>query len=78
MQVQVHSVHFRADQKLVRFIENKLDKLNLFNDQILHGEVFLRLENATLENKVAEIRLATPPVDIKLDAKIKNGIASKV
>ena len=60
MQVQVRAVNFTADHKLVRFIENKLDKLTLFHDQIISSEVFLKLDNTTTENKTAEILLAIP------------------
>ena len=65
MQVQVHSIHFDADHKLVSFIKEKLDKLTLFHDQIIGGEVFLRLENSdNKENKVAEIKLLVPGRDL--------------
>ncbi len=65
MQLQVHSIHFDADQKLINFIQEKIDKLNLFHDQIIGGEVFLRLENSdTNENKVAEIKLLVPGKDL--------------
>lgn len=64
MQVNVHAVHFTADQKLIRFIENKLDKLNLFHDQIISGDVFLRLDNSVTENKMVEVKLAVPGKDL--------------
>ena len=65
MQLQVHSIHFDADQKLIDFIQEKVDKLTQFHDQIISGEVFLRLENSdTNENKVAEIKLLVPGKDL--------------
>ncbi len=65
MQVQVHSIHFDADQKLISFIEEKLNKLTTFHDQIIAGEVFLRLEkNEHNENKIAEIKLMVPGKDL--------------
>lgn len=61
MQIQVHSIHFDADQKLITFIQDKIDKLTTFHDHILSGEVFLRIENAdNKENKVTEIKLNVP------------------
>ena len=58
MNMKIHSVHFDADQKLIGFIESKLNKLNQFEDKIIGAEVFLRLEkNQNTENKVTEIRL---------------------
>lgn len=65
MQIQVHSIHFDADEKLINFIEEKLEKLTQFHDHIIGGEVFLRLENAdNKENKVAEIKLLVPGKDL--------------
>jgi putative sigma-54 modulation protein len=58
MNMKINSVRFDADQKLIEFIESKLDKLNQFDDQIIGAEVFLRLENNQGdENKLTEIRL---------------------
>ena len=58
MNMKIHSVHFDADQKLISFIESKLNKLNQFEDKIIGAEVFLRLQkNQNAENKVTEIRL---------------------
>ena len=60
MKVQVHAVHFSADQKLVRFIQRKLEKLETFYDRMVHGEVFLRLNNEGVDNKTVEIKLRVP------------------
>ncbi|MFK7756876.1 MAG: ribosome-associated translation inhibitor RaiA [Flavobacteriales bacterium] len=65
MQLQVHSVHFDADHKLLDFIKTKVNKLEQFHDQIIGTEVFLRLDKSTSnENKVAEIKLAVPGKDL--------------
>jgi len=65
MQVQVHSVHFDADVKLLNFVKGKLNKLEQFHDQIIGTEVFLRLDKNDLnQNKVAEIKLAVPGKDL--------------
>ena len=61
MQLQVHSIHFDADQKLIDFIKAKLGKLEQIHDKIGNAEVFLRLDNAeNKESKVAEIKLSVP------------------
>ncbi|MFT4779141.1 MAG: putative sigma-54 modulation protein [Flavobacteriales bacterium] len=61
MQLQVHSIHFDADQKLISFVQEKIEKLSTFHDHIVSGEVFLRIENAdNKENKIAEIKLNVP------------------
>lgn len=61
MKLQMHSIHFTADQKLIDFIQKKADKLDTFYDRIIDGEVFLRLDNETSrKNKVVEIKLNIP------------------
>jgi putative sigma-54 modulation protein len=61
MSTKVHSVHFDADIKLINFINEKVDKLSLFYDNIVTKEVFLRIDNAEDKaNKIAEVRLLLP------------------
>jgi len=61
MQVNVQSIHFDADDKLVNFIEEKMNKLDQFSDRIIEGDVYLRLDKSDAnENKVAEIKLSLP------------------
>lgn len=60
MQLQVHSIQFKADVKLVNFIESKIEKLELFHDNIIDGEVYLRLEKNASGNKITEIKLNIP------------------
>ncbi|HSH51786.1 MAG TPA: ribosome-associated translation inhibitor RaiA [Bacteroidales bacterium] len=65
MDINIHSIHFDADKKLINFIENKVNKLIQYYDHIIGAEVFLRLENdQSTGNKVAEIRLDIPGSDI--------------
>ena len=65
MQVQVQSIHFDADQRLISFIEEKLSKLTQFHDRITFGEVFLRIDKSDVhENTIAEIRLSIPGKDL--------------
>jgi len=61
MNTKIHSIHFDADQKLISFVNEKMDKLVQFNADILSSEVYLRLEkSSTSENKLVEIRLNVP------------------
>lgn len=61
MDLQVHSVHFDADKKLLSFINDKVGKLKTFSDRIILGEVFLKIDKSTdSDNKIAEIRLMIP------------------
>ena len=61
MKLQMHSIHFDADHKLVDFIQKRADKLETFYDRIIDGEVFLRLDHSnTKENKIIEVKLNVP------------------
>jgi putative sigma-54 modulation protein len=60
MKLQVHSIHFDADRKLIEFIQKKLDKLHTFYDRLVDGEVFLKLNNEGVDNKTVEIKLRVP------------------
>lgn len=61
MKLQMHSIHFDADVKLLDFIQKKMDKLDTYYDRIIDGEVFLRLENGDrVNNKVVELKVNIP------------------
>jgi putative sigma-54 modulation protein len=61
MKLQMHSIHFDADQKLINFIQKKADKLDTYYDQIIDGEVFMRLDkNDKSENKIVELKINVP------------------
>ncbi len=61
MDIKVQSIHFTADKKLLDFVNEKVEKLNQFYEDIIDAEVFLRLDNSDVnENKIAEIKLNTP------------------
>ena len=61
MDIKVHSVHFKADQKLLDFVNEKVTKLQLFFDNIIAGEVFLRLDKSSeKENNIAEVKILMP------------------
>ena len=61
MKITVQSIHFTADKGLLEFIQKKADKLDTFYDNIINGEVYLKLENVEDEaNKITEIKLKIP------------------
>ncbi len=65
MNIQIQSIHFDADKKLLTYIKEKVNKLNQFHDGIIEGTVFLRLEKAeNTENKVSEIKLRVSGQDL--------------
>jgi len=61
MDLNVHAVHFDADNDLMDFVNTKVTKLELFFDNIIAGEVFLRLDKSSnSDNKIAEIKISIP------------------
>ena len=61
MKLQMHSIHFDADQKLVDFVQSKANKLDTFFDRIIDGEVFMKVEqDDARENKHIEIKINIP------------------
>ena len=62
MNVNIQSVHFNADSKLIEYVKRKLEKLNLFSDRIIQVNVFLKLDNVVhaIKDKIAEIRVHIP------------------
>lgn len=58
MKLRVQSIHFTADKKLLDFIQKKTEKLETFFDNIIDGEVYLKLDKADNDkNKITEIKL---------------------
>ena len=62
MNVNIQTVHFDADQKLVDYVNQKLEKLSQFHDRIINVDVFLKLDNVVhnIKDKIAEIRVRVP------------------
>lgn len=62
MNVNIQTVHFTADSKLIEYVKKKLEKLNLFSDRIIQVNVFLKLDNVVhaIKDKIAEIRVHVP------------------
>lgn len=58
MQILIQSIHFTADQKLIEYINKRLEKLLTFYDNIIDANVYLKVENVTDEkNKTLEVKL---------------------
>jgi len=61
MNIQIHSLKFDADKKLLDFVTQKVNKLSLVTDDIVSAEIILKLEkDEERENKVTEIRVEYP------------------
>lgn len=73
MKVNFQSVNFKADQKLLAYVQQKLDKLDQFYDRIIDADVFLKVKNTnSRENKIVEIKLNVPGSEILVE---KEGMA---
>lgn len=62
MNVNIQTVHFDADSKLVEHVNRKIAKLENFHDRITKVDVYLKLDNVvhTIKDKIAEIRVRVP------------------
>jgi putative sigma-54 modulation protein len=65
MNVNIQTLHFAADSKLVAFIQKKILKLNQFHERITKVDVFLKLDNVAhnIKDKIAEIKVHVPKHD---------------
>jgi putative sigma-54 modulation protein len=65
MRINVQSVNFKADIKLIDFIQKRLDKLDQFYDHVIDSDVFLKVINTSAkENKLVEVKINVPGNDI--------------
>lgn len=62
MNVNIETVHFTADAKLIDYVNKKVQKLFTFHDRIIRTDVFLKLDNVShnIKDKIAEIRIYVP------------------
>ena len=61
MNIKINTVRFSADQRLEKFVHQKVKKLVQFSDDIIGAEVFLKLGNTPgIGNKITEIRIDLP------------------
>ncbi len=74
MNVQIRTVHFDADTKLMEHVNEKVQKFSTFHDQILSVEVFLILDNVVhqIKDKVAEIKVTIPKHTLFVKHESKN------
>ncbi len=60
MKLQMHSLKFNADQKLLDYVQKKVNKLDNHYDRVVDAEVTLRINNEGNKNKTVEIKLNVP------------------
>ena len=58
MNITFQAVNFKADRKLIKFITEKVSKLDHFYDKIVDAVVYLKIENSNdNSNKLMELKL---------------------
>lgn len=57
MKLNVQSIHFKADTKLLELIDEKVNKLKEHHNEIINSDVILKLDSKQPSNKVVEIKL---------------------
>ncbi len=73
MNVQIQSVKFNADAKLISFVETKMTKLDRFADNSTGADVILKLDKDDDKgNKVATITLRIPGEDLVAERRAKS------
>jgi putative sigma-54 modulation protein len=62
MTVNIQTVRFDADSKLIDHVNRKLQKLSNHHDRIIKVDVYLKLDNVVhqIKDKIAEIRVSVP------------------
>ncbi|MFR9504294.1 MAG: ribosome-associated translation inhibitor RaiA [Rikenellaceae bacterium] len=73
MNVQIQSVKFDADKKLIDFVEAKIAKLERFAERSTGAEVILKLDKDNEKgNKVASLNLRMPGGDMFAERRAKS------
>jgi putative sigma-54 modulation protein len=73
MNVQIQSVKFDADRKLIDFIGNKMTKLERFADRTTGAEVVLKLDKDLEKgNKVVILTLHMPGEDLVAEQRARS------
>lgn len=83
LKVNVQSLHFHADSKLVDYVEKKLSKLGRYVDRNVEAEVLLKLQDtgSKFQDKITEVRLHVPGgwmIDKKIGSTFESAIDNAV
>ena len=72
MNVQIQSVKFDADSKLIEFVEHKLNKLDRFAERATGADVILKLDKDFEKgNKVATVTIHVPGEELVAECRAK-------
>ncbi|MDR2890059.1 MAG: ribosome-associated translation inhibitor RaiA [Alistipes sp.] len=73
MNIQIQSVKFDADEKLVDFVETKMSKLDKFSERIVSSDVIMKVDKDHEKgNKVATITLYVPGEDLVAEGRARS------
>lgn len=74
MNVNIQTVRFNADQKLIEYVTKKAEKLNTYHDKIINVDVYLKLDNVVhnIKDKIAEIKVQIPKHEFFVKASSKS------
>jgi len=73
MKVNIQSVRFDADRRLIEFVEAKMDRLDRFAERATGADVILKLDKDHEKgNKVATVTLRMPGGDLVADDQAKS------
>ena len=72
MNIEIQSVKFDADKKLVEFVEKKMAKLDKFAEKATSSNVIMKLDKDNEKgNKVVTITVAMPGEDLVAENRCK-------
>ena len=74
MNVNIQTVHFDADARLLEFVSKKIEKLNTFHDGITKVDIYLKLDNVvhSIKDKIVEINVHVPKHDFFVKSSSKS------
>ncbi len=59
MKIEIQSIHFKADHKLLDFVKAKIEKTKTFFEGVNQADVYLRLDkDSSGDNKVVEVKMS--------------------
>lgn len=65
MEIKIESPHFTMSQQLNDFVNERVGKLEHFNERLISSEVCLKLDKSSAhDNKICEIKALGPQIDL--------------
>ena len=73
MQVNTQTVNFNADGELMRFLQNRVNKLEQYYDKVISSDVYLKVQKTSgKENKIVEIKVNVPKDNFMVKKQCKS------